>query len=279
MRNELRKPAPGQVRWRPPPRLALLGVALRLAITPVAAQFEGWFNMDGGVQNGFAAVTPSNSPLLIGFPADFSGLWRLEAVGAPANPNPSVEFQRWPIALGVPAQGFTLAAPRNSTGRLWIPADPAQEYLVMFSYVTDFRSLSHLRILDSTGLVESQTGPGMVFGLNVLVHVLPGEPGITFELETGPAGPDSSPEVIQVQGWRQTAPPPPPPRLSVASSASGIVVSWPSPSSGFELQQTYLLTDPAGWTNVPYLISDDGVRKSVLVPRCFDRVFLRLYKP
>ena len=55
------------------------------------------------------------------------------------------------------------------------------------------------------------------------------------------------------------------PTLSIAITRTNtVVVSWPSPSFGFGLQQTSSL-QTTNWTNADFTIIDDGTTKSVVV--------------
>lgn len=69
------------------------------------------------------------------------------------------------------------------------------------------------------------------------------------------------------------------PALSVARTATNtVVVSWPSPSSGWSLQQN---TDPrsTNWTAVPGDPADNGTTRSVTVTPAPGNRFYRLTKP
>jgi len=54
-----------------------------------------------------------------------------------------------------------------------------------------------------------------------------------------------------------------------------VVVSWPSPSTGFVLQQTSTLA-PATWSNVPQIPADDGTTRSVVLNAPSGNCFFRL---
>ncbi len=66
------------------------------------------------------------------------------------------------------------------------------------------------------------------------------------------------------------------PTLTSALSGSGVIVSWPSPSKGFVLQQHTDLSDGNGWQISGYTIRDDGTNKSITVPSPTDHMFFRL---
>jgi hypothetical protein len=55
---------------------------------------------------------------------------------------------------------------------------------------------------------------------------------------------------------------PSPPVLTIVRTGPNVTVSWPSPSTGFVLQQTTSLTAPI-WNNVAQIPSDNGTFKSV----------------
>ena len=64
-------------------------------------------------------------------------------------------------------------------------------------------------------------------------------------------------------------------RLTTANTA---VVSWPSPSTGFILQQNTDLNTP-NWVTVPQSVSDNGTNKFIVVSPPTGNRFYRLFKP
>ncbi len=73
---------------------------------------------------------------------------------------------------------------------------------------------------------------------------------------------------------------PPPPELSIQLTAPNTVrISWPSPSTGFVLQQNPGGLSPAGWNNVTGTIQDDGTNRILLVNPTGPRGFYRLFHP
>jgi trimeric autotransporter adhesin len=69
------------------------------------------------------------------------------------------------------------------------------------------------------------------------------------------------------------------PRLSILRSAGGMVLSWPSDSAGFVLEQTSALANSPGWTTNAANLLDDNTNKSVTVPATKPHQFFRLRKP
>ena len=68
------------------------------------------------------------------------------------------------------------------------------------------------------------------------------------------------------------------PLLSIRlATANTIAVSWPSPSTGFILQQNDDLNTP-NWVTAPQSVSDNGTSKFILVNPTGNR-FYRLFKP
>jgi hypothetical protein len=67
------------------------------------------------------------------------------------------------------------------------------------------------------------------------------------------------------------------PMLRIVSLAGGVRVSWPSPSSGFVLQQSSDINS-GNWMSVPALPADDGSNKSVFITPAIGNLFLRLKK-
>jgi len=70
------------------------------------------------------------------------------------------------------------------------------------------------------------------------------------------------------------------PELSIAESGLNVVLSWPSPSTGFVLQHTDSLNVlPATWSDTPGLVSDNGFIKSLTLPHNLSKRFYRLRRP
>jgi len=70
----------------------------------------------------------------------------------------------------------------------------------------------------------------------------------------------------------------PPPLLSIVRSNATVVVSWPSPSTGFVLQQNTDLT-LSDWTAPLEAVSDDGTTRSLTVSAASGPRFYRLFRP
>lgn len=67
------------------------------------------------------------------------------------------------------------------------------------------------------------------------------------------------------------------PTLRIARKEENVVVSWPSPSTGFFLQQADSLdVIPANWVNTPGVVSDTGFEKNISIPANAARRFYRL---
>lgn len=70
------------------------------------------------------------------------------------------------------------------------------------------------------------------------------------------------------------------PLLSIARTTTNTVaVSWPSPSTGFTLQQNTNGLVTVNWSNVFTAPVDDGTTKTVIVNPPTDNRFYRLFKP
>jgi hypothetical protein len=70
------------------------------------------------------------------------------------------------------------------------------------------------------------------------------------------------------------------PLLSIALTASNTaVVSWPSPSSGFAIQQNTNGIDSPNWGNVFEPLTDDGTNRFIIVNPPIGSRFYRLFKP
>jgi hypothetical protein len=70
------------------------------------------------------------------------------------------------------------------------------------------------------------------------------------------------------------------PTLSVARSATGVTISWPSPDTdSFALERANPLAAPTSWVSNTTSISDDGTNKSVAIPTTNSAQFFRLRRP
>jgi hypothetical protein len=65
------------------------------------------------------------------------------------------------------------------------------------------------------------------------------------------------------------------PTLTVTHSGNNVIVSWPSPSTGFVLQQIGDLKQ-ANWATSGYTINDDGTTKSITISSPTGNLFFRL---
>ena len=69
------------------------------------------------------------------------------------------------------------------------------------------------------------------------------------------------------------------PRLTIQlTSANAATVSWPSPSTGFILQQNADL-NTANWVAAPQTVTDNGTNRFILVSPPAGNRFYRLFKP
>ena len=70
------------------------------------------------------------------------------------------------------------------------------------------------------------------------------------------------------------------PSLKVTRSGSSLVLSWPSPSTGFHLQQSGTVADQNGnsWSYAIGTVNDDGLTRSVTIAVPFGTVYFRLVK-
>jgi hypothetical protein len=69
------------------------------------------------------------------------------------------------------------------------------------------------------------------------------------------------------------------PRLTIQlTSANAATVSWPSPSTGFTLQQNTDLNTP-NWVAAPQTVTDNGTIRFIMVSPPAGNRFYRLFKP
>ena len=69
------------------------------------------------------------------------------------------------------------------------------------------------------------------------------------------------------------------PNLSIAHSGNSVIVSWPSPSPGWTLQQNTNSVSSVNWSNVTATIQDDSKTKTLTVNPPAGNRFFRLFKP
>jgi len=95
-------------------------------------------------------------------------------------------------------------------------------------------------------------------------------------LDLGPPGRDSATGfgLVQSSAWS------PLPTLSIRRTATNtVVVLWPSPSTGFVLQQNTNSLSSINWSNVISGIQNDGTNNTLIVNSPSGRRFYRLFKP
>jgi hypothetical protein len=70
------------------------------------------------------------------------------------------------------------------------------------------------------------------------------------------------------------------PLLSIfRTTTNTVAVTWPSPSTGWELQQNTNGVSSLNWSNVTATIQDDGTTKALIVNSSTGNRFYRLHKP
>jgi uncharacterized protein (TIGR03437 family) len=65
------------------------------------------------------------------------------------------------------------------------------------------------------------------------------------------------------------------PTLAIARSGDSVIISWPSPSTGYSLQQNPDLT-MTNWTTFSGTVEDDGTTKSVIISAPTGNNYFRL---
>jgi hypothetical protein len=66
------------------------------------------------------------------------------------------------------------------------------------------------------------------------------------------------------------------PLLSIIHYGNNVIVSWPSPSTGFALQQNSNLTNTAGWATFGGTVNENGTIKSTTISQPTGNLFFRL---
>jgi hypothetical protein len=69
------------------------------------------------------------------------------------------------------------------------------------------------------------------------------------------------------------------PTLAISHAGNGVIISWPSSSPGWKLQQNINSLNPADWRDVTDTIQDDGTTKTLTVNPPDGNRFYRLFKP
>ena len=70
------------------------------------------------------------------------------------------------------------------------------------------------------------------------------------------------------------------PELSIALNGDDVILSWPSPSTGFLLQDVGSFDlDPPPWGNTLGAVADDGFKRSISIPHHTAQRFYRLRRP
>jgi subtilase family serine protease len=75
------------------------------------------------------------------------------------------------------------------------------------------------------------------------------------------------------------AAPPPPPALAIRRSGNSVVLAWPSPSTGWVLQQNSSGLGTPDWNTVGSGIQDDGTNKTLTISPPTGTRFFRLFNP
>jgi hypothetical protein len=139
---------------------------------------------------------------------------------------------------------------------------------------------------DGTLTVLTNNGCG-VFGLNATLNA-----GIfPYQVIAADVNGDGKPDLISIDAISCTAsvfintsifsPPASSPRLAIKRSDNGLVVSWPSASPGWSLQENWHLTKPR-WLPSGYAgfaITDDGTNKSLSLPLAVNNLYFHLLHP
>jgi hypothetical protein len=69
------------------------------------------------------------------------------------------------------------------------------------------------------------------------------------------------------------------PTLTITPSGDSVIISWPSPSTGYLLQQNGNLANTNGWSAYGGTVNDNGTIKSVTIGPTGGNWFYRLLKP
>jgi len=69
------------------------------------------------------------------------------------------------------------------------------------------------------------------------------------------------------------------PKLGIAAASGTVRITWPSPSTGWVLQQNTNSVRSVNWSNVTATFQDDGTTKTLILNPPTGNRFYRLFKP
>ena len=140
-------------------------------------------------------------------------------------------------------------------------------------------------VCDAAGVTEllsfnvTQTGGGSGFSFDAAVSF--NGSTVAFLSEANDLVANDGNFTTDVLAWSSTfAPPDPAPALTIVQQGGNVVLTWPSPATGYALESTDDLTPPATWMPVGAIVSDNGIVRMVTLPVNFnlDARFFRLKK-
>jgi len=136
---------------------------------------------------------------------------------------------------------------------------------------------ANARAASSIDWFTLDAGGGVQSSANYVINFTAGQTDI------GPTVPSSSANYRIIPGFwalEDMGPATGLPELSITLSGPNVILSWPSPSTGFVLQHkdSFNPLSPA-WADNPGLVTDNGFIKSVTVPHNLASRFYRLRRP
>ncbi len=139
-----------------------------------------------------------------------------------------------------------------------------------------FVMMSHAQAQSAIDWLTLDAGGGVQSSANYVVNFTAGQ------TDVGSTAPSSANYQITPGFWalEDMGPATGLPELNIMLKGGNVVLSWPSPSTGFQLQHTDSLeVIPASWVTPLILVSDDGFNRSVSVPPDQLKRFYRLRRP
>jgi uncharacterized delta-60 repeat protein len=214
------------------------GTGLNRSVSSVALQPDGKVL----INSGFTAVNGTNLNQIVRLNADG---------GLDSSFNPVTD-----------AGGFVRSIALQSDGKVLIGGS--------FSLLNG-TIYSKIARLNANGSLDNSFNPGRSAGYVLTIALQPdGKMLICGDFTT--VNGVVRPHVARLYGDSVT------PSLNIARSNAFVIVSWPSPSTGFELQQNTNL-NPVNWTTPSETVTDNGTTRSITVSPALGNRFYRLFKP
>jgi hypothetical protein len=158
----------------------------------------------------------------------------------------------------------------DPSGNIFVLGDSAYFYAAGDDFPLSFTTLSY----SSAGAPLWTNRFTMPSGTSLAKRLVIDGSGNVFVLGRAAVAPSSSQIFVAIKYSSVL------PRLAINRTATNtVVVSWPSPSTGFTLQQNTSLNPASNWSNISAGIQDNSNTKTLVVTPASGNRFYRLHKP